>query len=145
MSAVRSPLRSTEFSDLSSKSTKTMPHLLQGQVIFIFAHTNLSSVTSPPPPPPGHDYTLPPITSLQTKLNSLLPRESSSKEIDAGLLTIISYPAFAVENPALIQETKDQIIDKLQGKYGCKRFLRDGYQTVKEVSAGTHCSKSVFL
>ena len=24
-------------------------------------------------------------------------------------------------------------IDQSQGKYGCKRFLRDGYQTVKEV------------
>jgi hypothetical protein len=70
---------------------------------------------------------------IQTKLNSLLPRESSSKEIDAGLLTIISYPAFAVENPSLYQETKEQIIEKLLGKYGCKRFLRDGYQTVKEV------------
>ena len=69
----------------------------------------------------------------QTKLNSLLPRESSSKEIDAGLLTIISYPAFAVENPSLYQETKEQISEKLLGKYGCKRFLRDGYQTVKEV------------
>ena len=66
-------------------------------------------------------------------MNSLLPRESSSKEIDAGLLTIISYPAFAVENPNLYQETKEQIIEKLLGKYGCKRFLRDGYQTVKEV------------
>ena len=72
-------------------------------------------------------------TIKQTKLNSLLPRESSSKEIDAGLLTIISYPAFAVENPSLYQQTKEQITEKLLGKYGCKRFLRDGYQTVKEV------------
>lgn len=62
-----------------------------------------------------------------------MPRESSSKEIDAGLLTIISYPAFAVENPSLYQQTKEQISEKLLGKYGCKRFLRDGYQTVKEV------------
>jgi phosphorylase kinase alpha/beta subunit len=69
----------------------------------------------------------------QTKLNSLLPRESSSKEVDASLLTIIGYPAFAVENPDLIQETKDKIISKLMGNYGCKRFLRDGNQTVKEV------------
>ena len=66
-------------------------------------------------------------------MNSLLPRESSSKEIDAGLLTIISYPAFAVENPSLYQQTKEQITEKLLGNYGCKRFLRDGYQTVKEV------------
>ncbi|MDA0268640.1 MAG: glycoside hydrolase family 15 protein, partial [Cyanobacteria bacterium] len=35
-------------------------------------------------------------------LESLLPRESGSKEIDAAVLSIISYPAFAVENPALV-------------------------------------------
>ena len=43
-----------------------------------------------------------------------------------------------MENPALIQETKEQIIEKLLGKYGCKRFLRDGYQTIKEVSESVH-------
>ncbi len=69
----------------------------------------------------------------QTKLHSLLPRESSSKEVDASLLTIIGYPAFAVENPELVRETKDKIISKLMGRYGCRRFLRDGNQTVKEV------------
>ena len=52
-------------------------------------------------------------THTQTKLNSLLPRESSSKEIDAGLLTIISFPAFAVEDQSLIVETRTQIVDKL--------------------------------
>lgn len=70
---------------------------------------------------------------VQTKLNSLLPRESSSKEVDASLLTIIGYPAFAVEDPDLIQKTKEKIISKLMGDYGCRRFLRDGNQTVKEV------------
>lgn len=63
----------------------------------------------------------------------MLPRESSSKEIDSGLLSVISFPAFAVDDPALLAVTKDYIIDKLQGKYGCKRFLRDGYKTPKEV------------
>jgi len=53
------------------------------------------------------------VAQCDTKLNSLLPRESSSKEIDAGLLTIISFPAFAVENPDLIIETRTQISDKL--------------------------------
>lgn len=62
-----------------------------------------------------------------------MPRESSSKEVDASLLTIIGYPAFAVENPDLIRVTKDKIISKLMGNYGCRRFLRDGNQTVKEV------------
>ena len=53
--------------------------------------------------------------------------------MDASLLTIIGYPAFAVENPDLVQETKDKILTKLMGNYGCRRFLRDGNQTVKEV------------
>jgi len=50
---------------------------------------------------------------LQTKLLSLLPRESSSKEIDAGLLTIISYPAFAVERQEVIHKTRTDIVSKL--------------------------------
>lgn len=64
----------------------------------------------------------------------MLPRESSSKEIDSGLLSVISFPAFAVDDPGLIGYTRDSIINKLQGRYGCKRFLRDGYKTPKEVS-----------
>lgn len=63
----------------------------------------------------------------------MLPRESSSKEIDSGLLSVISFPAFAVDDPQLITLTRNTIIDKLQGRYGCKRFLRDGYRTAKEV------------
>ncbi|KAJ6218952.1 hypothetical protein RDWZM_004764 [Blomia tropicalis] len=65
-------------------------------------------------------------------LESLLPRESNSKEVDASLLSIISFPAFAVENRELIKLTRDEIKSKLQGRYGCKRFLRDGYKTARE-------------
>ncbi|XP_018569604.1 probable phosphorylase b kinase regulatory subunit alpha isoform X1 [Anoplophora glabripennis] len=68
----------------------------------------------------------------QAVLQSMLPRESSSKEIDSGLLSVISFPAFAVDDPGLIGYTRDCIINKLQGRYGCKRFLRDGYRTPKE-------------
>ncbi|XP_044012808.1 probable phosphorylase b kinase regulatory subunit alpha isoform X2 [Aphidius gifuensis] len=68
----------------------------------------------------------------QAVLQSMLPRESNSKELDSGLLSIISFPAFAVDEPNLIQQTRDAITKKLQGKYGCKRFLRDGYRTPKE-------------
>ena len=53
------------------------------------------------------------VAQCNAKLISLLPRESSSKEIDAGLLTIIGFPAFAVENTNIIEETRDQIINKL--------------------------------
>ncbi|KAH0947136.1 hypothetical protein HN011_006147 [Eciton burchellii] len=68
----------------------------------------------------------------QAVLQSMLPRESNSKELDSGLLSIISFPAFAVDEPNLIHETREAIIKKLQGRYGCKRFLRDGYKTPKE-------------
>eukprot|EP00123_Amoebidium_parasiticum_P014558 comp22555_c0_seq1/m.34320 comp22555_c0_seq1/g.34320 ORF comp22555_c0_seq1/g.34320 comp22555_c0_seq1/m.34320 type:complete len:1285 (-) comp22555_c0_seq1:310-4164(-) len=68
----------------------------------------------------------------QAILESLLPRESNSKEIDAGLLSAISFPAFAVENKQLVDLTRDDIETKLKGNYGCKRFLRDGYMTVLE-------------
>ena len=53
------------------------------------------------------------VAQCNAKLISLLPRESSSKEIDAGLLTIIGFPAFAVESTDIIEETRDQIINKL--------------------------------
>lgn len=63
----------------------------------------------------------------------MLPRESSSKEIDSGLLSVISFPAFAVDDPQLINQTRQTIVSKLEGRYGCKRFLRDGHRTPKEV------------
>uniref|UniRef100_A0A1I8P138 Phosphorylase b kinase regulatory subunit n=1 Tax=Stomoxys calcitrans TaxID=35570 RepID=A0A1I8P138_STOCA len=68
----------------------------------------------------------------QAVLQSMLPRESNSKELDSGLLCVIGFPAFAVDDPHLIRNTKDAILQRLQGKYGCKRFLRDGYRTPKE-------------
>ncbi|HEY9696429.1 MAG TPA: glycoside hydrolase family 15 protein [Trichocoleus sp.] len=72
------------------------------------------------------------IARARITLESLLPRESASKEVDAALLSVIGFPAFAIENSALVERTRDQVISKLQGKYGCKRFLRDGHQTVIE-------------
>nr|XP_036221282.1 probable phosphorylase b kinase regulatory subunit alpha isoform X15 [Bactrocera oleae] len=68
----------------------------------------------------------------QAVLQSMLPRESNSKELDSGLLCVIGFPAFAADDPQLIRNTKDAILSRLQGKYGCKRFLRDGYRTPKE-------------
>ncbi|TRY54579.1 hypothetical protein DNTS_001580 [Danionella cerebrum] len=72
------------------------------------------------------------IQHCQSILSSMLPRASMSKEVDAGLLSIISYPAFAVEDIELVNITKEEIISKLQGRYGCCRFLRDGHKTPKE-------------
>ncbi|XP_052865199.1 probable phosphorylase b kinase regulatory subunit alpha isoform X1 [Anopheles cruzii] len=68
----------------------------------------------------------------QAVLQSMLPRESNSKELDAGLLSVVGFPAFACDDPQLIETTQDAIITRLQGRYGCKRFLRDGYKTPKE-------------
>lgn len=51
---------------------------------------------------------------------------------DAALLPTISYPAFAVDDDALYTQTLDKIVRKLRGKYGFKRFLRDGYRTANE-------------
>ncbi|XP_070553680.1 phosphorylase b kinase regulatory subunit alpha, liver isoform-like isoform X9 [Ptychodera flava] len=65
-------------------------------------------------------------------LISMLPRESKSKEVDASLLSIISFPAFAVDDMDKVNITRMTILDKLQGRYGCCRFLRDGYKTIKE-------------
>uniref|UniRef100_A0A8C7PX23 Phosphorylase b kinase regulatory subunit n=1 Tax=Oncorhynchus mykiss TaxID=8022 RepID=A0A8C7PX23_ONCMY len=65
-------------------------------------------------------------------LSSLLPRESRSHNTDAALLPCISYPAFAVDDDALYSQTLDKVVRKLKGKYGFKRFLRDGYRTANE-------------
>jgi len=78
------------------------------------------------------------IARTRVTLESLLPRESSSKEVDAALLSVIGFPAFAVEENSLCDRTRQKIIDKLQGHYGCKRFLRDGHQTVVEDHSRLH-------
>ncbi|NXB14012.1 KPBB kinase, partial [Rhagologus leucostigma] len=65
-------------------------------------------------------------------LCSLLPRESRSHNTDAALLPCVSYPAFALDDEVLFGQTLDKIIRKLKGKYGFKRFLRDGYRTALE-------------
>ncbi len=78
------------------------------------------------------------IARARITLENLLPRESSSKEVDAAVLSVIGFPAFAVEDVRLVERTRNNIINKLQGRYGCKRFLRDGHQTVLEDSNRLH-------
>jgi len=78
------------------------------------------------------------IARTRITLESLLPRESISKEVDAAVLSIIGFPAFAVENVAVRTKTEQLICTKLQGRYGCKRFLLDGHQTVIEDSHRLH-------
>ncbi|XP_072013114.1 phosphorylase b kinase regulatory subunit beta-like [Amphiura filiformis] len=68
----------------------------------------------------------------RTILESLLPRESSSKNTDASLIPTCSFPAFAVDNQELKTVTLEKVTRKLKGNYGFRRFLRDGYGTVVE-------------
>src|SRR5690606_28817647 len=63
---------------------------------------------------------------------SMLPRESTTKETDAALLSIVGYPGYAVRNRKLAELTRSTVVEKLEGKYGLKRFLLDGHQTVLE-------------
>ncbi|CAK9796068.1 Probable phosphorylase b kinase regulatory subunit beta [Anthophora quadrimaculata] len=63
---------------------------------------------------------------------TMLPRESSSKSVDTALLPTISFPAFATHEEVLYNETKANIVRRLKGNYGFKRFGRDGYKTVLE-------------
>ncbi|XP_022605187.1 phosphorylase b kinase regulatory subunit alpha, liver isoform isoform X4 [Seriola dumerili] len=78
------------------------------------------------------------VEHCQSILCSMLPRASTSKEIDAGLLSVISFPAFAVEDADLVAITKSEIIGKLQGRFGCCRFIRDGYRCPKEDPSRLH-------
>ena len=72
------------------------------------------------------------IARSRITLESLLPWESSSKEVDSALLSIVGFPAFAVEDADLARRTRDGVVGRLGGRYGCKRFLRDGHQTAIE-------------
>ena len=82
------------------------------------------------------------IARSRLTLQGLLPRESNSKETDAALLSIIGYPAYAVEDETLVKKTRNKIIKKLSGRYGCKRFLLDGHQSSIEDSSRLHYEPS---
>ncbi len=78
------------------------------------------------------------IARARNTLEALLPRESESKETDAALLSIVSYPAFAIDDAELAARTRAVVLDRLQGRHGCKRFMRDGHQTVLEDQSRMH-------
>ncbi|KAI8642661.1 glycosyl hydrolases family 15-domain-containing protein [Parasitella parasitica] len=88
-------------------------------------------------------YVLPDeMTRNKITLQSVLPRESNSKEVDGSVLSVIGFPAFAVEDPALIEFTRSDAKKKLEGRYGWKRFLRDGHQTAVEDHTRLHYNES---
>jgi len=78
------------------------------------------------------------IARSDVTLQGLLPRESNSKETDAALLSIIGYPAYAVSDLEIVNKTREKILDKLAGNYGCKRFLLDGHQSSIEDASKLH-------
>ena len=78
------------------------------------------------------------ISKCSAVLETMLPRGSHSKETDAGILTITGYPGFAVKKEKLAEETLQFLLEKLSGKYGLKRFLRDGYKTSRENTSKLH-------
>ncbi|GAC14716.1 glycoside hydrolase family 15 protein [Aliiglaciecola lipolytica] len=78
------------------------------------------------------------IAQANITLSAMLPRESITKEIDAALLSVVGFPAFAVPDHTLSNKVRNDIISKLEGRYGLKRFLRDGHQTVLEDEGRLH-------
>jgi phosphorylase kinase alpha/beta subunit len=78
------------------------------------------------------------IAQSNITLCALLPRESNTKETDAALLSVIGFPAFAVNDQQLSDKVRNEIIEKLEGNYGLKRFLRDGHQTSVEDEGRLH-------
>lgn len=70
----------------------------------------------------------------------MLPRASTSKEVDASVLSVISYPAFAVEDRELVEITKQEIITKLQVSISALVSLFPG-----DSSSPNCCSPFVFL
>lgn len=78
------------------------------------------------------------IARARVTLEALLPRESGSKEVDAALLSIVGFPAFAIDDAALAQRTRATVVERLRGRYGLKRFLRDGHQTALEDPGRLH-------
>lgn len=60
--------------------------------------------------------------------------------MDAALLPTISFPAFATHEEVLCGDTKNNIVTKLKGNYGFKRYKRDGFQCILEDKTRRYCS-----
>lgn len=71
-------------------------------------------------------------------LRGMLPEESWSKEVDAGLLTVVGYPAYAAPSSQKALAVRAAVSAKLAGRYGHARFLKDGHQTPVEETTRLH-------
>lgn len=49
--------------------------------------------------------------------------------MDASLLPTLSFPAFASHEERLVDLSKSNVVTRLRGKKGFKRFSRDGYMS----------------
>lgn len=76
---------------------------------------------------------------------TMLPRESSSKGVDASLLPTLSFPAFASHEERLVEQTKTNVVNRLRGKHGFKRFSRDGYLSTLEDKTRRYNAKFLFI
>uniref|UniRef100_A0A1I7YF00 Phosphorylase b kinase regulatory subunit n=1 Tax=Steinernema glaseri TaxID=37863 RepID=A0A1I7YF00_9BILA len=65
----------------------------------------------------------------RTTFETILPRESNSKNTDAALLLAIGWPAFATHDKRLYDRSFAKCVRRLEGRHGLRRYLRDGYRT----------------
>jgi phosphorylase kinase alpha/beta subunit len=92
--------------------------------------------------PAGRIHVVPDdIARARETLLALLPNESASKETDAALLSAIFWPAYAIADADLVARTRERMLVRLSGRYGLKRFLRDGHQTAVEDHGRLHYEK----
>uniref|UniRef100_A0A0N4Z8A4 Phosphorylase b kinase regulatory subunit n=1 Tax=Parastrongyloides trichosuri TaxID=131310 RepID=A0A0N4Z8A4_PARTI len=68
----------------------------------------------------------------RTTFETILPRESHSKNTDAALIATVGWPAFATHNLQFFDKTINKCLKHLEGKFGLKRFLRDGFKCEAE-------------
>lgn len=47
--------------------------------------------------------------------------------MDASLIPTLSFPAFASHEERLVDLSKNNVVKRLRGKMGFKRFSRDGH------------------
>lgn len=57
----------------------------------------------------------------RTTFETILPRESNSKNTDASLLLTVGWPAFATHDEALFEKTLKKCVRRLEGRFGLRR------------------------
>ena len=63
--------------------------------------------------------------------------ESSSKKVDAALMIAIGWPSFATHEAQLVARTWANL-QQLEGRFGYKRFPRDGFKNAAENPTRKH-------